>query len=116
MLSLSLPCFAAVIEPDTPQWDNTIAVRCTIEFNGTTGSVSCSIIGKAGTTSISGTLTLYKGNIEIQSWELDGTSAVSVSDTFTGVSGSTYMLILDADVTRNGVVESINESDSAKCS
>lgn len=107
--------YAAEVVPIVPQWENVKTATCALTFDGSTGEIEVYIFGNAGTTSISGILTLYRGNTEIDSWNISGTRTASVSDTFTGVSGSTYKLVLDVDVTRNGVVENIEKEDSAKC-
>lgn len=107
--------YAATAEPVLPLWDNADRVICTITFSGTEGNVQVTIIGNSGTTSISGTATLYCGDTEIDSWNISGKRTAIVSDTFTGVSGSAYKLVLDVDVTTNGVVENVTEEDSGKC-
>lgn len=114
LCSLPVTISAAVIEPVAPQWENVTTVLCSVDFSGTEGNISVYIRGKSGTTSISGTATLYRGNTEIESWSISGRSIASVSDTFTGISGSTYKLVLDVDVTTSGVTENIEE-DSARC-
>lgn len=115
MCCLTFSICAAVVEPISPQWENVYQVDCSVSFDGTSGKVEVSICGNAGTTSIFGTLTLYRGSTEIDSWNISERRIVNVSDTFTGVSGSTYKLVLDVDVTTNGVVEKIEIEDSAKC-
>ena len=115
LCSLPVTISAAVIEPVAPQWENVTTVLCSVDFSGTEGNISVYIRGKSGTTSISGTATHYRGNTEIESWSISGRSIASVSDTFTGISGSTYKLVLDVDVTTSGVTENIEEEDSARC-
>jgi len=107
--------FAAVVEPVLPQWENAAQVTCAVSFNENTGKVRTYIYGNPGTTSISGTLKLYSGNTEIESWNISGSRTASVMDTFTGISGNTYKLVLDVDITTNGVVENIDMEDSARC-
>lgn len=107
---------AAVAEPVTPLWDNTDMVYCNISFSGTRGTVLCDISAISSATSIEGTLTLYKDGVEIESWEIDvSTSYVTVIESFTGVKGSTYRLVLDADVTANGYTEPLDYSVSKRC-
>ena len=113
--SLTHTLCAAVVEPIVPQWENVRQVDCDVYFSGNNGNVYVNIRGNAGTTSISGSLTLFRGNTEIESWNISGGRYVTVSDTFTGISGYTYKLVLDVDVTTNGVVENIEEEDSARC-
>lgn len=107
---------AAVGEPVTPLWDNTDMVYCNISFSGTRGTVLCDISAINGTTSIEGTLTLYEDNVEIESWEIDvSTSYVTVIESFTGIKGSTYRLVLDVEVVANGITEPLDYSVSKRC-
>ena len=107
---------AAVIEPVRPLWDNVNAVYCNITFSGTNGRVICDIAAISGTTSIEGTLTLYEDGDEIDSWDIDvNTSYVNIVETFTGTRGSTYRLVLEAEVLANGYTEPLNYSVSKKC-
>lgn len=115
MCCLTNSIYAAEVEPISPQWENAQNVTCSLVFDSSKGNITVYVYGNPGTTSISGTLTLYRGSTEVDSWDISGRRIVNVSDTFTGVSGSTYRLVLDIDVTTNGVVESIEEEDSAKC-
>ena len=107
---------AAVIPPVEPNWDNVSRLSCSISFSGTRGTVFCDITAKTGTTSITGTLTLYEVDVEIDSWDIDvETSYVTIADNFTGVSGSTYKLVLDDDVVRNGVTEPLDHTATKVC-
>ena len=107
---------AAVVEPVTPLWDNTDMLYCNISFSGIRGTVMCDISAISGTTSIEGTLTLYEDNVEIESWEIDvNTSYVTVIESFTGIKGSTYRLVLDAEVVANGITEPLDYSVSKRC-
>lgn len=115
LYSFAVSISASSLDPIIPLWNNVTVAQCTIDFSETGGTISAYIRGKSGTTSISGTVTLYRGNTVVDSWNISGRSIASVSDTFTGISGSTYKLVLDADVTTNGVVENIVEEDSARC-
>lgn len=107
---------AIVTDPITPLWDNVNSASCNITFSGTTGTVSCSVRGKSGTTKIEGSLILYKNGTKIDEWEISTTNAsVSILDSFTGKSGSKYTLELDVDVTRNGTEENVTASSSKTC-
>lgn len=107
---------AAVIPPIDPHWDNVNRLACKISFSGTKGTVFCDISARTGTTSITGTLTLYEDGVEIDSWDIDEkTSYVTIADNFTGVSGSTYTLVLEADVVTNGVSESLDHTATKVC-
>lgn len=115
LFCLTVQTNAAVNETISPQWINTSRVECFISFSGTSGSITCKVIGQTATESIKGSLKLYKDNVEIDSWDIDERLAASISESFTGVSGCTYKLVLDVDVTRNGIVEPIEVESSKKC-
>ena len=107
---------AAVVPPVEPNWDNVSRLSCRITFSGTRGTVFCDISARTGTTSITGTLTLYEDDVEIDSWDIDvETSYVTIADNFTGDSGSTYKLVLDADVVTNGVSEPLDYTATKVC-
>lgn len=107
---------AAVVEPVTPLWDNTDMLYCNISFSGSNGTVMCDISAISSTTSIEGTLTLYEDNVELESWEIDTDSSyVTVIESFSGVKGSTYRLVLDAEVVANGYTEPLDYSVSKRC-
>ena len=107
---------AAVIEPITPMWDNVDRVSCRISFNGTAGKVVCDITAVSGTERIEGTLTLYRNGTEIDSWDIDvSTSYVTILDSFTGIRGSTYELVLDVDVVTDEGTEAIEVTTTKVC-
>lgn len=114
---MCLPASAAVPDLITPYWENASTVRVSLDFDGSTGSVYCKVMGKSGTTNIEGTLTLYEDGVESESWDMTTASSYKiVSDTVTGVKGSTYKLVLDIKVKTNGVWEDIEDEISAVCS
>lgn len=107
---------AAVSESMVPYWETTSSVNCSITFSGTTGVVNCMVRGKSGTTKIEGDLVLYEDGVEIYTWPIStNTSSVSILDSFTGESGISYTLELDVEVTRNGIVESIETNSTKTC-
>ncbi|MBQ8396764.1 MAG: hypothetical protein IJX53_01030 [Clostridia bacterium] len=108
--------FAADIIPVVPMWDNVNRAACQISFNSTAGSVSCNITADAGTDSIEGTLTLYENDVEINSWIIDvDRSYITIFDAFTGIKGRTYRLVLDVDVTCDGIIESVEVTSTKVC-
>lgn len=108
--------FAANVDPIVPMWDNVNRISCSISFNGTSGRVICDITAVPGTDSIEGTLTLYEDNVEIEVWNIDVTqSYVTILDRFSGISGSTYKLVLDVDVYYNGTSEPIYVTSTEVC-
>lgn len=72
-----------------------------LSFKGTTAYCSVVCQGSKTTDSISATLTLYRGNTEVDSWSNSGTFCVPVSGSCGVVSGVTYRLKLTWSV--NGV-------------
>jgi len=72
-----------------------------LSFNGTTAYCAVLCRGDKTTDSISATLTLYRGNTEIDSWSNSGSFCVPVSGSCGVVSGVTYRLKLTWSV--NGV-------------
>lgn len=107
-LSLCYPVLAS--SPKSPMWVNIASIDSSISFSGTSGDASAIVIGRKGTTGISGTLTVFKqsGNDWIY---VDSSSGSSNSNTltlgvyFTGESGAYYKAVLEVVVTRNGVDE-----------
>ena len=107
---------AAVIPPAETNWDTVRQVTCNVSFNGTRGTVTCDIFAVTGTTSITGTLKLYADGREIDSWDIDvDTSHATILDSFTGIRGSVYELVLDVDVVANGISEPIEITDITIC-
>ena len=99
-----------------PLWDNITLISCEVTFKGTEGIVYSRIDGDAGVTKITGTLTLYEGRREINSWDIEENDDYwSVLYAFEGVKGKTYRLELEAEVYKNGVWEPVEISDSTKC-
>ncbi|MBQ8402593.1 MAG: hypothetical protein IJX14_11770 [Clostridia bacterium] len=116
LVCMGISVTAAVISPAEPYWDNVRQVNCNVNFNGTRGTVTCDILAVTGTTSITGTLTLYADGREIDNWDIDvDTSHATILDSFTGLRGSVYELVLDIDVVTNGVSEPIEITDITIC-
>lgn len=102
-----------------PYWDNTSSASCEIVFIGTTGYATASVNGKSGTTSIEGTLTLYRKSgirwIYVTEWTSSSTGLpISIDGEFTGTSGVTYKVVLEAEVTC-GTTEPIELEYQKKC-
>lgn len=99
-----------------PLWENTIDVACEVTFDETEGTVMSYIHGYDDVTEITGTLVLYEGYREIVSWDIDEEDSYwSVLYAFDAVEGKTYRLELEAEVYMDGLWESIEISESAKC-
>ena len=100
-------------EPDImPLWDNATQVIASLSMSGTTAKCYGVVTGKAGTTSISGTMYLElldpdDAPVRIRTWVLSGTPSATASGDVKVESGKTYMLTISATVTRNGVDEPV---------
>lgn len=99
----------------TPRWDNTRACLPVLTFSGTTAVCDVSITGFSGTTEIDPKITLQKENASggfspDTSWSFPAVKDSSFTWSGTCLrceSGAAYRLKVEADVTRNGVTESI---------
>ena len=97
------------------RYDNTSSCAALMSFSGNTAYCTASVIGKNGTSSITGTMTLYRkatgsssGYSMLKSWPVSGGSYLLQEKTYSpATSGYTYYLTLDASVTRNGTTEDI---------
>ena len=82
----------------------------TIAFDGTDGNAKGTVLGKSGTTSISGTLTVYRqsGSSWIYVGSTSGTSSttkLTLDCDFSAVSGVNYKSVYEVVVTINGIEE-----------
>lgn len=123
LLTCCLPttAIAATSDEIMPMWDNISQLRNSITFNGTSGSVVGYVYGDSGTTSIKGTLKVYK-QTSSGAWSLVGydsgtSSSVSLLLTvdFTGVSGGYYKSVLTTTVYINGVGEEATRTSYKTC-
>lgn len=104
----------------SPLWNNIMQLYGTIVFDGTDGTASGSVLGKSGTTSISGTLTVYRQSGS--SWVyVDSTSGTSSTNKltleceFTSVSGCYYKSVYEVSVTINGITEPETKTTYETC-
>ena len=111
---------AASPEVITPLWNNITYVSNDLSFNGASGITSTMVVGKSGTTKITGTLTVYVQTAN--GWDVvDGDSTTSTSNlftldiNFTGVPGEYYKSVLTVTVTINGVNESVTKTAYETC-
>ncbi|MBR4962100.1 MAG: hypothetical protein IKY52_14480 [Clostridia bacterium] len=110
MLTCSMGIYAAAPETIIPLWDNIYSMPMSFSFDGTNGTVSASVTGKSGVTTISGTLTIYEKTstgwryVSSDSDTVEARS-MTLSVSFTGVANVEYKAVFDVSVTRNGVVE-----------
>lgn len=129
-LNLSIPAFAemspnvsqdiiSVKVPITPQWENTNDVKLDLYFIN--GKVECVgvINGISGTSNISATFKLERKGL--LGWSLENSwstsskgTSLSFYETDAVAKGYTYRLSVTAEVTRNGVTETVNTSVEGK--
>lgn len=104
-----------------PMWENISIIKNSISFNGTSGTATGYVCGDSGTTSISGTLKVYK-QTSSGAWSLvgyDSGTSTSISllltANFTAVSGTYYKSVLTTTVYINGVGESETSTSYKTC-
>lgn len=123
LLSLMpIPSYGAVADPIVPMWDNTFTFRGILSFSGTTGYVGVSIMGQSGVSNITANVKLYYKNSAgswtkaAQEWNYDVDQMyLTKEETFTGVPGREYKIVVTATVTKNGVGENISTTDTDTC-
>ena len=99
--------------PIMPFWTNTLSASTNLTFSGRTSTGVGTISTFSGST-INATLTLYRINggsrIFVTSWSrnVSSTSIVRFNETHTVSQAGTYILVLSATVTRNGVTDNIS--------
>lgn len=120
--ALPLTTFAAVADPITPMFDNTNTFNANLSFNGSTGNVTMTIMGKSGVSNITAEIKLYYKNstgswIEIdKGWDYNVNQMyLTVIESFSGVAGREYKIEVSATLTKNGVAENISTTSTARC-
>ncbi len=120
-VTLCLSVCAALPETAVPLWDNIAEMKTSITFDGTDGFAKGSLAAKSGTTSISGTLTVYKQTAD-GDWEYVGSDSDTASGRyfslyveFTGEPGEYYKAVFNVSVTRNGTVEPETKTSYRTC-
>ena len=107
---------AQTFEPYSLQWENISRCGANLVFSGTTGNVKCNVSSMYSTATISGIATLMENGNEIYSWVVSSTRYAYVIDTFEGIPGCAYYVVLDVTVSYNGYDEPLRiESDVAYC-
>lgn len=99
----------------SPQWINTDVVNISLSFSGSKGSCGACVLGKTGTTKITGTAVLARKNSNgtyttVKTWSgLAATGSKLVFDaTYYVTTGYTYRLTFTATVYRNGTGETVS--------
>lgn len=97
-----------------PQWVNTDVVNISLSFSGSKGSCGACVLGKTGTTKITGTAVLSRKNsngtyITVKTWRgLAASGSKLIFDaTYYVTTGYTYRLTFTAMVYRNGTAETV---------
>lgn len=107
-LFLALALVLGIAASAAPRY--VVTTKCTprISISETTATCSLSVSALKGA-SITGTLTLYRGSTPIKTWDIDETTSVSFSDTYTVTKGYTYKLVADLTVSGKGGTDKVRE-------
>ena len=86
------------------------------------GTFNIFVSGKSGVTNITADVSLYWKNSSgvwqdtTRSWSYDvDQMTLSASDSFTGVAGREYKIVVNGTVTKDGYTESFSKSATAVC-
>lgn len=120
LICFETSAYAALPEVVEPLWNNISTVSHTLNFNTSPANSYASIIGKSGTTNITGTLNVYKQTSS--GWTLVGhdydtttTDVLAFYVEFDAEPGAYYQSVLNFSVTINGVVEPETLYEFATC-
>lgn len=102
------------------QWVNTDSVKADLSFDGSKGFCGAMVIGKSGTTRVTGTVVLARKNANgtyttVKTWSgLEAIGSRLLFDKIHYVSpGYTYRLTITATVYRNGIGEKVTDYNEA---
>ena len=124
MILSIMPTFVYAAQPPQveTQWDNAMGVNANISFNGTSGRVSVSVVGRTGVTNISAQVKLYYKNTSggwtesPTDWTYNVyTMLLTKEETFTGIVGREYKIELTANIYKNGYTETVTDTATAVC-
>ena len=122
MTIVPLTLQAAQKEPLSPMWTNINGLVADLTFNGKNGSFAISVAGQSGVTNITANVSLYWKNSSgvwqdtTRSWSYDvDQMTLGASDSFTGVAGREYKIVVNGTVTKGGYAESFSKSATAVC-
>lgn len=91
-----------------PRYNVTSTCRPNLSISG--GTATCVLRADANSgAEIKGTLTLYRGSTEVESWKIDETTRVRFSDTAKATSGYTFKLVADLTVTSGSKSDDVYE-------
>lgn len=110
MLALCVQCVPSHAEQASVFSANVDSAAISMSFSNGIATCGANVIGKLGTTSISGALLLKKGSTIVKNWKVGTlTDILNVTRT-ASVSKGTYTLTLNVNVFRNGTPETVNVS------
>lgn len=119
-MTLAVGVNAALPETVEPMWDNITRMTNLFSFNGSSGTSSCTLVARSGTTSIEGTITIYQ-QIDGEWVFVDSTSdssssmVLTMSLTVDGEADGYYMSVFEVTVTRNGIEETASKTAYSYC-
>lgn len=103
-----------------PQWANTVSITLSLSFDGGRAICGARVIGKTGTTEITGTVVLERRNTDgtyttVKTWDdLEASGSILIFDGIHYVAtGYTYRLSITATVYHNGTAETVSGSYEA---
>lgn len=112
VLVLGLTVQAAEI---MPLWNSTTQCNAPkLDFSGETAICSATVRSLTGS-EIEGTLTLFHGTTEVDSWPISGTTSAKVSGSCDVESGEGYLLHLYVVVDGPGGIDKITKTTSGTC-
>lgn len=104
----------------SPQWTNTTSVNVNLSFDDGKGTCGARVLGKSGTTKITGKVVLARKNSDgtytaVKTWsDLEATGDKLLFDkTYYVATGYLYRLTITATVYRNGTGETVSGSYEA---
>ena len=119
-LSMTINIIAAMPETLQPLWDNIGSMVSLIGFEESTGTATATATSKTGSSSMEGTLTVYKQTSS--GWEYidedsDSTTgrSLGLEVTFDAESGEYYKAVFELVVTKNGVEETETKTSYKTC-
>ena len=122
MTIVPLTLQAAQKEPLSPMWTNIQNIIANLTFDGRNGTFTIHVGGKPDVTHITVDVTLYWKNSSgiwedtTRDWSYSADEMILTAiDSFTGVAGREYKIVVDGTVTKNGYSESFSKSASAVC-
>lgn len=110
MLALCVQCIPVHAEQASVMSANVNSASVSLSFPNGVATCGAIVIGRLGTTSISGALLLKKGSTIVKNWKVGTlTDVLNVTRT-ASVSKGTYTLTLNVNAFYNGVPETVNIS------